>query len=80
VNIPLDATAIRTGATVVQAKGRTMPKAETTNSDSTSEIAIFARLIKADKGDLARSLARYILTLGFSPEDESRMRDLAERN
>ncbi len=57
-----------------------MPKAEKTNSESTSEIAIFARLIKADKGDLARSLARYILTLGFSPEDESRMRDLAERN
>ena len=45
-----------------------------------SEIAIFGRLIKADEGDLAPELARYILTRGFGEEDQARMRDLAERN
>ena len=48
--------------------------------DRTSEIAIFARLIKANDGDLSRELARYILTLGFDEEDQARMRALAERN
>lgn len=46
----------------------------------TSELAIFGRLFKADKGDLPRELARYVLTLGFGEEDQARMRDLAERN
>jgi hypothetical protein len=49
-------------------------------ASKTSEIAIFARLIKADKGDVSRELARYILTLGFDEEDQARMRELAERN
>ena len=46
----------------------------------TNELAIFGRLLKADKGDLSRELARYVLTLGFGEEDQSRMRELAERN
>jgi hypothetical protein len=45
-----------------------------------SEIAIFARLIRADHGDLPGELARYLLTLGFAEEDQARMRDLAARN
>ncbi len=49
-------------------------------ADTTSEIAIFARLLKADEGNMRRDLARYILTLGFDEDDQSRMRDLAERN
>src|SRR5271166_4039249 len=48
--------------------------------DASSEIAIFGRLIKADKTDLSRELARYILTLGFDEEDQNRMRELTERN
>jgi hypothetical protein len=48
--------------------------------ERTSEIAIFARLIKADDGDLSRQLARYVLTLGFDDRDQARMRELAERN
>ncbi len=48
--------------------------------DRTGEIAIFARLIKADAGDLSRDLARYLLTLGFDEEDQARMSELAERN
>ena len=48
--------------------------------DRTSEIAIFARLITANNGDLSRELARYILTLGFDEQDQARMRELAERN
>ncbi len=48
--------------------------------DRTSEIAIFARLIKADAGNLSRELAHYILTLGFDEEDQVRMSELAERN
>jgi hypothetical protein len=49
-------------------------------ADKTSEIAIFARLLKADEGRMRRDLARYLLTLGFEEEDQGRMRDLAERN
>lgn len=45
-----------------------------------SEMAIFARLLKLDEGDLSRELARHILTLGFAEEDQARMRELAERN
>jgi hypothetical protein len=37
--------------------------------DTIRKIAIFARLIKADDGDLSRELARYILTLGFDEPD-----------
>jgi hypothetical protein len=48
--------------------------------DRTSEIAIFARLIKANNGDLSRALARYILTLGFDEQDQARMLELAESN
>jgi hypothetical protein len=49
-------------------------------ADRTSEIAIFARLLKADDGHMRRDLARYLLSLGFDEEDQRRMRDLAERN
>ncbi len=48
--------------------------------NNTSEIEIFARLIKADQSDLSRELARYILKLGFDEKDQNRMRELAERN
>jgi hypothetical protein len=51
-----------------------------TNDDRTSEIAMFARLINTEQGDLGRELARYILTLGFDEEDQATMRELAERN
>jgi hypothetical protein len=57
-----------------------MATARANRKDKTSEIAIFARLIKADQGDLSRDLARYILTLGFDQEDQARMLELAERN
>jgi len=57
-----------------------MATAEANKQDKTSEIAIFARLIKADQGDLSRDLGRYILTLGFDEEDQARMRELAEKN
>jgi hypothetical protein len=56
-----------------------MPRMRKTQNSS-SEIAIFARLLKIDKGDLSHKLARYVLTLGFDEEDQARMRDLAERN
>ena len=46
----------------------------------TSEIAIFGRIIRADKGNLSRELARYILTLGFDEIDQARMQELAARN
>lgn len=46
----------------------------------TSEIAIFGRIIRADKANLSRELARYILTLGFDETDQARMQDLAARN
>ncbi len=57
-----------------------MPAGRALKRDTTSEITIFGRLIKADKSDLSRELARYILTLGFDEEDQNRMQELAERN
>ena len=41
---------------------------------------MFGRIIGSESGDLPRSLARYILTLGFGKKDQARMLDLAERN
>jgi hypothetical protein len=46
----------------------------------TSEVAIFGRLLSNAKGQMSPHLARYILTLGFSDEDQARMHDLATRN
>jgi hypothetical protein len=57
-----------------------MAASQAIEDDRTSEIAIFARLIKMDDGDLSRELARYILTLGFGEEDQARMHELAEKN
>ncbi len=55
-------------------------KASSKSANRTSEIAIFGRVIGAEIGDLPRTLARYILTLGFPKDDQSRMLELAERN
>jgi hypothetical protein len=46
----------------------------------TSEIAIFGRLIQAQRGNLPPALARFLLTLGFDAADQARMEDLAARN
>src|SRR6187399_1933481 len=45
-----------------------------------TEAAALDRLIHSAGGDLANSLARYVLALGFSMPDRARMSDLAERN
>ena len=57
-----------------------MATGQAVKRDTSSELAIFARLIRADDSDLSRELARYILTLGFDDEDQNKMTDLAERN
>ena len=46
----------------------------------TSEVAIFGRILSNGKGEMASDLAHYVLTLGFSDEDQARMKDLAQRN
>src|SRR5262249_21558054 len=56
---------------------RTMVRAA---QSQTSEIAIFGRLLRNSKGQMSRSLARYVLTLGFSDDERSRVQDLATRN
>lgn len=48
--------------------------------DATSEIAIFGRLLRTDRGELSHDLARYLLSLGFDKADQSRMLKLAEKN
>jgi hypothetical protein len=57
-----------------------MAVSQATRNEKTSEISIFARLIRADTGNLSRVLARYLLTLGFDEEAQARMSDLAQRN
>ena len=49
-----------------------MATGQAVERDTSSEIAIFGRLIRADDSDLSRELARYILTLGFDDEDQKR--------
>ena len=57
-----------------------MATGQAAKSDTSSELAIFARLIGADDSDLSRELARSILTLGFDDEDQKKITDLAERS
>lgn len=49
------------------------------NADQ-SEVAILARVLGNDGGELPPDLARYFLTLGFCERDKARMHDLAVRN
>jgi hypothetical protein len=51
-----------------------------TDSTETSEIAVFARLLSNHQGEMQPRLARYVLTLGFSPAEQARMEELANRN
>jgi hypothetical protein len=45
----------------------------------TGEIAILGRILSNGKG-VTPTLARHLLSLGFSDEDNARMNDLAARN
>jgi hypothetical protein len=51
-----------------------------TSSRSTDEAAIFARLWDSEEQRLPMPLAKHILRLKFSADDQARMHDLAERN
>src|SRR5262245_51259503 len=52
----------------------------TGDSNGTSQAAIFARLWETENGRLPRVLARHILKLGFSRQDQARMHELATKN
>lgn len=54
--------------------------AQVNRAADVSDLSVFARIIAADRGDLAPRLAQYILSLGFSPTDQDRMKELAEKN
>ncbi|MBV8895333.1 MAG: hypothetical protein JO051_02395 [Acidobacteriaceae bacterium] len=45
-----------------------------------SEAAIWARLIESQPDQMTRDGAQYLLSLGFTERDHSRMQDLAERS
>ncbi len=45
-----------------------------------SEVSILARVLGNEDGQLPPAMARYILKLGFSGRDKTRMHDLAVRN
>lgn len=55
-----------------------MPTA--TQQDGAREVAILARVLGKDHGQLPPAMARYLLTLTFSDDDKARMHDLAVRN
>jgi hypothetical protein len=57
-----------------------MATGQVVKRDTSSELAILARLIRVESSDISRELARYILTLGFDDEDLKEMTDLADRN
>jgi hypothetical protein len=57
-----------------------MPLAQsTTRDDAASEIAILGRVLSNGK-DFTPALARHLLKLGFSDDDNVRINDLAARN
>ena len=57
-----------------------MPLAQTTSTPAaTSEIAILGRVLGNGK-DFTPALARHLLNLGFSEEENTRINDLALRN
>ena len=45
-----------------------------------NEVTIFGRMLNNGQPKMSPQLARYLLSLGFSAEDRSRMHELAERN
>ena len=49
-------------------------------TDGTSGATIFSRIFESSRGGISPELARYILGLGFTTEDSSRMRELAAKN
>jgi len=51
----------------------------TTGHTSENEVTILARILGNERGQLPSQLARYILDLGFSERDKTRMHDLAVR-
>ncbi len=51
-----------------------------TNATTDSEVTILARILGNDREQLPRTMARYLLTLGFSDRDKARMHTLAVRN
>ena len=63
----------------IRRERNTMPTA-TLARNATTEAAIFARLWEGGTRELTVTVARHILTLGFSMEDQSRMRSLSEKN
>src|SRR5262245_29037653 len=49
-------------------------------SSQTSDTAVFLRLLNNGRGAMSVALARYILKLGFTTDDQARMTELAARN
>ena len=49
-------------------------------TNGTAGAAIFSRIFESSREGSSPELARYILELGFSTEDRSRMRELAAKN
>ena len=52
----------------------------TTTRPGEDEVTILARVLGNEQGQFPHDLARYIIDLGFSDRDKSRMHDLAVRN
>jgi hypothetical protein len=50
------------------------------HTNGTSGATIFSRIFESSREGISSELARYILGLGFSTEDRSRMRELAAKN
>ena len=46
---------------------------------STSEVAIFSRILEPDQATLSAAAARALLALGFSQTDKDRMRQLSAK-
>jgi len=49
-------------------------------TNGTSGATVFSRIFKSSREGISPELARYILGLGFSTEDSSRMQELAAKN
>src|SRR5437870_904589 len=50
-----------------------------TTPPSTSEVAIFSRILEPEQATLPAAAARALLALSFTPDDQARMRQLSAK-
>ena len=65
---------------VLRNQGESLMHSSSTGHGIPSDVAILARLLGNEGGDLSAPMARHLMTLAFRDDDKARMHELALRN